>query len=472
MIIACVQFASIAQVANADRRPNDREVVILEVPNSAFELAQRLPLSSTIPKDFILVTGRLENPHERNGQKMVELKIDRVLKGDVKAGKILTKDEFPFFCMGLIPASRSFANGEPLACFLTRKSEKWTIIELRKLTPRFLALFEATTGENQAKKLRPLITPQGLDHETVEMIKIFASAKQVDPLLKEIIRETPKLLEPYKGAPGPSYDARWQKRMKLVSYRLTPALDILTEHTDWKDARLIDLILPCYAPLMDNGGEGFRSYLNYYLVGICRTVHLDSVKPELRERQVKAIRDMFLRETEGFGNRWSSTGSSACSGLAYIADSNSITRLLREQSRRPVRRSHSTIAATLFLICFENKRSDTDLLRVKKAWFDAIATLHEKDTLSDHGLAKSYATSFASEVAGGLYRMGVSDAEKESLRTIYEQTKVPWLRGALVRFFKKSEPPKAESKGDSPTKTGVYRVGESPVALLANGASR
>jgi hypothetical protein len=423
---------AVSQAIDTARRLDGRIVVVLDMPKSIpLQVFSSLPsVSSEIPKGFVLLTGQLINPHERSGEKMVELKIDRVLIGDVKEGEIRTKDEYPHFFVKL-SASESFPNGETLVCSLLRKDENWSFTYLRKLTPRFLPLFEATTGENQAKKLRALITPTGMDQEAMEMITRFASVEQIKPLMKEIVRETPALLEAYKGETKPSL-----QRVELVSLRLEPALGFLSNNYNWDDASLVDLILPCYPPLQDEGDENLRYSMNHHLANICRIARRNPEKLKLTDKQSDGIREVFLKEVRGLGSHWSPARLFACEGLGYFGETATITALLEEQARRPVSQSHSSIATSLSVSCSEANPSPADLLRVKKAWFDAIATMHQDGTLSDHHQAKSHTKSFAKSVASGLSRMELSDSETESLKLIYEETELPWLRSALESFFK------------------------------------
>jgi len=459
-----VRLASEAKPSEAGVKPVDG-VVNLHVP--LFELEQRLAKSDYLSKDFFLLLGRLTNPRGRGAQSTVEFKIDRVLKGEGLGGKIITRDELPsFHCQGAVVASSTFPLQQPLLCWLTRDDGKWTMHELQKPTPRFMKVYEAVTSPDATKKLRPLITPHGLDFETTEIIKLFGKPAQIDPLLKDIVQKTPPLLESLRGAPGPSYDVRWQQRMKLVSLRVSPCLDILSRHNNWLDGSVVDLILPCYPPLQDAGGESLRAGLNYHLAAIVRVAVYQPDKSSLSPQQVTSIRKLMLAEVKGLGDGWTVNRSTACGALSYIADSKAVALLLKEQAKRPVHAGHKTLADALWHIYSNSKTTAEDRQLIQQGWMLTLQSFEKGDVVGKHKLAESYAASFARAIAGSLVRGDLSHAERQIVRQTYYKTEVKWLKSALAWQVEQPALPKPDA-GDEAV---AYQFGEAYVARYTNAS--
>lgn len=422
---------------------------ILEFPSSGRE-ARQIAKSDRLKDNFVLFIGTLDNPKEKGDQQTVELKVDHIIKGDAGDGPILARDEL-FSCQGAYKASESFPLGKPLLCWLTLQKEKWQLAELEQLTPELEKLLDAVTGDNQAESLRLMITPHGLDFKTTEMIKLLASPEQVTPLLKELIRESPVLLEPYQDAPGPSWDVDWQKRLSLFSYRLSPAIDILSRFSQHKDTELIDLILPCYPMLQDPGGDGFRFYLSYYLKGICCAVQYDD-SLSLSDKQVAAVRELMLTEVEGGRDRKASAVTTAYSVLGCLSDTETIDALLKKQSERPVHDLHETIAGALFSIAYGMSASETDDRRICESWIQTLESFDDPAATFENEAAEKLAKSFANKVAGCLYQSDISVSDLRELRAQHRQTQVPWLGEAVARFARKNFPVPLDANPDADTK--------------------
>ncbi len=441
------------------------EVVMLQV--TANEHAQqRLAKSDYLPKDFVLLLGRFKNPRGSGAARTVELQIDRVLKGNLAGGKIVTRDELPAFCcQGPTVASEIYPAGQPLLCWLTREKGRWVLQELQKSTPRFMAVFNAVTAKDPAKELLPLVTPHGFDFETTEIVKLFGDPAKITPLMKDILKQTPALLRPLQGAPGPGYDKRWQKRMKLVSQRLSPCLDILARFTQYKDGAVIDLILPCYPPLQDEGGDSLRFALNYHLSSFCSTAAYKPAELELDPAQIRGIRHIFAAEIASFGEKWSPSAATACSGVVSIADQTVVDLLLKEQSRRPVVASHATITNTLGYI-YASPRSDASVkASLAASWLSIIDGLSAED-IGEHPLAESHAAQFAKAIAGNLVRADLTHAQREMVRHTYHTTKTPWVKSALAWQVEKPAQPAEDADGEAI----AYQFGEAFVARYTKDA--
>ncbi len=428
---------------------------VLELPEA--ELAARQLLKSDwLSNDFVLFTGSLDNPQGRGDRRTVDLKVDRVIRGDAGDGRIVAKDEL-FSCQGSMTASSVYPLGQPLLCWLTREEGKWKLVDLEVLTPELSQLLNAVTGDRQAELLRPLITPQGLDLKTTEIVKLVASPEQVTPLLKEMVRETPSLLEPYKGASGPSYDSDWQQRMTLVSHRLAPALEILGRFTGYQDAELVDLILPCYPPLLDPGGDYLRFNLNYCLQRVCSAAQREDGTTSLSPSQIAAVREVLLQEIDGVRDTKSLAANTACSALGFLADSEVVTALLHKQNERPIHAFHEPIASALFQIAWGKHATDSDKERIRSAW---IATLSSFDEQGDHfeddhiedDVTEKLTQRFANYIAGYLYQVDISVSDLRALRDLHSKTQVLWLREILWRFSRQRKPsppnldPKSKAK--------------------------
>lgn len=418
------------EVSNA---PTPVRIVTLEPPSR--DSSSRLPLSQLLPDDFVLVFGLLKNPHKVDGEPRVEFAVDRVLRGEMQEGKFITKDELPIFhCVGPVVASQTFQLGKPLACWLVRTDDdEWSVIEMQMLTPSYKKLLEAGVSDDPAGALRPLIVPHGLDYYSIEVVKIFALRDELQSLMIELIRDTPPLLEACQGAKP--YDAKWDKRVQLLSGRLAPALEIIGEATQYSDPSQIDLLLPCYEALKGDDVKAQRLYLHYHLSAICRMAQFQPDKVQLSEKQLVACRELFLTDAKGFGETWSHTGSTACTALANIADAACITALLEEQARRPISRGHWTIATALAHAAVEGKLSQAEADRIQQAWLETIPSLQGDNVIADGPLAEMHASQFASTVAGGLYRHGLQPKELEAVLAVRAATDRKWLKEALVRYL-------------------------------------
>jgi hypothetical protein len=89
---------------------------ILELPESEL-VAQQLLKSDWLSNDFVLFTGSLDNPQGRGDRRTVDLKVDRVIRGDAGDGRIVAKDEL-FSCQWPMTASSVYPLGKPLLCWL------------------------------------------------------------------------------------------------------------------------------------------------------------------------------------------------------------------------------------------------------------------------------------------------------------------------------------------------------------------
>jgi len=419
-------------------------VVMLDLPASN-ESAQMLPKSQWIPKDVVLLVGRLANARKVNDEAVVDFKVDRVLRGAVIEGVIVTKDEFNFSCHGPVSVSGSFPYGKPLIAWLSHEDKKWTLLDLHASSEKFLKTYEAVTCKDQEAALRPLLLPHGFNYEIIEMIKMFASIEQTTPLLEEMVRTTPALLKEYPVTEGPltgdalvTQNKNIAKRQQIFAGRLEPAISLLIERSQWQNPELIDQILACYPLLEGKGDAWFQFHLNTHLNTLLRVHRYDPTSAKVSEQQLHKILELYLEQSKvADKNRFGY--STAIAGLGEFHETAAVDRLLEEQAKRPVGRAHSTISMALWNISYHTKVSAADKERIKTVWMKELLSLDEEGVLSEDALAVQHARSFANQVAGGVYRAGVNEEEKAILKQLYDDTEHEWLRGALERFFKEGE---------------------------------
>jgi hypothetical protein len=300
---------------------------------------------------------------------------------------------------------------------------------MQNLTPESGAIIDAITADRQAEALRPLVTPYGMNLQTTELIRLLASPQQTAPLMRELIRETPALLEPLRGVGKSPDKARWDERWKLVRYRLAPAINVLSHFSESTDTSVIDLTLPCFPLLRDDSGEELRLYLTWYLAMICQANHEDPVHHRLSDDHATALRTLFWEETK-CSTPDSNAQRFAYLGLGLLSDSKTITALIEAQSQRPIGPSHSRIVGALSNTVSELDAADAEARRIKASWIDSLRELSKS---TDRRANESeHVKEFATAISRTLYQKKLTVGEERTLRTLANKTKATWLRELIT----------------------------------------
>ena len=361
---------------NGDRpivADGERGSVLLRIPRSSSsqaDMSQR-PIDMKVSAPLV-VLGTIGDSLENGEAQLIELKIDRVLKGPTKQGRILTKDELPSFsCRGDAgpKASELFKAGTEVVIYLgkTQQADEWRLIAIHRRTKRFVDLYEVAQGMQPIERLPELLSGEagGLDEDAQFILRAFPHPR-TSPVLLEIVEQS---LESFKALPaGQKLQDDALKREQ--SYMC--CLDQLNEvFRGRRDARPMDAILDCLEELEDEG----LSQRRFALVRLLRYWPVKCAAdrfPRARRLLIDAIGDAdALSPTTDMGawRNYHNTVEGLLSILARYADSEAVDALLREQAKRPITGKHSLIADGLGKVAWV---SEEDRLRITRAWMQIL----------------------------------------------------------------------------------------------------
>jgi hypothetical protein len=382
-------------------------VVVVEAPPGG-STKPMMPFAFEHQAD-VIVFGHMGEPFKADGQDVVRLHIDKVLKGPVAGSGIDVTDALPEF--GCIPpedprtASALFAEGTPVVAYLDDVGSFWMLLSLTRLEPtlaehierrivRFAEIESAASARDAAGRYGELLVPEqgGLD-EPAYWALMHTPDRAAIPALMRLLERT---VEATERGPGVA---------ETAVTRLTHTLVMLNE------PRAVEQLALAF-PRIDRGTR-MRLY-----------PHLARLAGDDKTQQGH-VRALLLAEL--------STPALAASPFQYqtvtstlgdVADRDAVTRLLAEQTR------HADDALGQYLPTALSKAAVNadaeDLSRIVESWVRIV------ESMETPAQPANPQTAFARQVMRALGSVKIDPERRARLERVLAEDPGGWYARDLT----------------------------------------